>query len=90
MPMMIAYELIELIITATYVRVDHPSDFAASIPTAAAGRRNRADLHGIFHRQVDRRGRRRPLRRARVETRGFAGPHAYDATGIPSTATTRP
>jgi hypothetical protein len=38
-------------------------------------------LPGLFDRPVERGGCRRALHLARVETRGFRGPRAYDATG---------
>jgi hypothetical protein len=84
--MMIAYEPIELIVTAraTYVRVDHLSEFRR---IHTDGRSWPAELTPTFSgysigRWIDEDGDGR-YDVLEVETRGLKGPHAYDATGIP-------
>jgi hypothetical protein len=84
--MMIAYEPIELIITArtTYVRVDHLSEFRRIYTD---GRGWPVEIEPTFTgysigRWIDEDGDGR-YDVLEVETRGLKGPHAYDATGIP-------
>ena len=84
--MMIAYEPIELIITAkaTYVRVDHLSEFRRILTD---GRAWPAEITPTFTgysigQWIDEDGDGR-YDVLEVETRGLKGPHAYDATGIP-------
>jgi hypothetical protein len=84
--MMIAYEPIELIITAhtTYVRVDHLSEFRR---IHTDGRGWPAEIEPTFTgysigKRIDEDGDGR-YDVLEVETRGLKGPHAYDATGIP-------
>lgn len=82
--MMIAYEPIELIVTAktTYVRVDHLSEFRRIYTD---GRDWPADIEPTFSgysigKWVDEDGHYDVLE---VETRAIKGPHFYDANGIP-------
>jgi hypothetical protein len=84
--MMIAYEPIEVIVTAktTYVRVDHLSEFRRIYTD---GRDWPADIEPTFSgysigKWVDEDGDGK-YDVLEVETRGLKGPHAYDATGIP-------
>ena len=57
---------------------------AASSPTGGTGRRTSRRPIRATDRPLDRRGRRRRLRRARGgDPRPFKGPRAYDATGLP-------
>jgi hypothetical protein len=84
--MMIAYEPIELIVTAktTYVRVDHLSEFRRIYTD---GRDWPADIEPTFAgysigKWVDKDGDGR-YDVLEVETRAIKGPHFYDANGIP-------
>jgi len=84
--MMIAYEPIELIITAkaTFVRVDHLSEFRRIFTD---GRAWPAEITPTFTgysigKWIDEDGDGR-YDVLEVETRGLKSPHAYDATGIP-------
>jgi hypothetical protein len=84
--MMIAYEPIELIVTAktTYVRVDHLSEFRRIYTD---GRDWPADIEPTFAgysigKWVDEDGDGR-YDVLDVETRAIKGPHFYDANGIP-------
>ena len=68
----------------TYIRIDHLSETAPHLhrrPRLA--REDRADLRRLFDRQMDRRGRRRPLRRARGRDPRLQGPAHLDADGLP-------
>ncbi len=83
--MMSAYEPLEIIITPdiTYVLIDH---IEHSRHIYRDGRNWPAEIEPTWSdtdRQMDRRGRRRALRYARIEGRGFKGPRAYDASGLP-------
>ena len=84
--MMIAYEPMEVIVTAktTYVRVDHLSEFRRIYTD---GRDWPKDIEPTFAGysigkwvDADGDGKYDVLE---VETRGLKAPHAYDATGIP-------
>jgi hypothetical protein len=84
--MMIAYEPLEVIVTAdaTYVRVDHMSEFRRIYTD---GRSWPDDIEPTFAgysigRWVDQDGDGR-FDVLEVETRGVRGPHAYDHNGIP-------
>ncbi len=62
-----AYEPFEIVVTpgATHFLMDHIHDSAAHPDgRPQLPRRARPELHRLLHRQMDRRGRRRPLRRA--------------------------
>jgi len=50
----------------------------------------KASSLGLLDRQMDRRGRRRPLRHPRAETRGLKYPHVYDSSGTPFIRTSAP
>jgi hypothetical protein len=84
--MMIAYEPIEVIVTAktTYVRVDHLSEFRRIYTD---GRDWPKDIEPTFTgysigKWIDEDGDGK-FDVLEVETRSLKGPHAYDATGIP-------
>jgi hypothetical protein len=84
--MMIAYEPLEIIVTAdaTYVRVDHMSEFRRIYTD---GRSWPDDIEPTFAgysigRWVDEDGDGR-FDMLEVETRAVRGPHAYDHNGIP-------
>jgi hypothetical protein len=84
--MMIAYEPLEVIVTAdaTYVRVDHMSEFRRIYTD---GRNWRDDIEPTFAgysigKWVDEDGDGR-YDVLEVETRAVRGPHAYDHNGIP-------
>ena len=85
--MMIAFRPLEFIVSpeTTYIVIaDH--DHLRRIFTDGRDwpKDLRADLCGLLDRQMDRRGRRRPLRRARSrDARPFKGPRVYDFTGLP-------
>jgi hypothetical protein len=84
--MMIAYEPIELVVTAktTYIRVDHLSEFRRIFTD---GRDWPAEIEPTYAgysigKWVDEDGDGR-YDVLEVETRGLKGPHFYDAEGIP-------
>jgi hypothetical protein len=84
--MMIAYEPLEVIVTAktTYVRVDHLSEFRRIYTD---GRDWPEDLEPTFAgysigKWIDEDGDGR-YNVLEVETRAIKGPHSYDANGIP-------
>jgi len=84
--MMIAYEPIEVIVTAktTYVRVDHLSEFRRIYTD---GRKWPEEIEPTFAgysigKWIDEDGDGR-YDVLEVETRGIKGPHNYDANGIP-------
>ena len=52
-------------------------------PTAAPALDHSASLLRLLDGQVDRPGRRRPLRRGEVETSHFKGPRDFDGDGLP-------
>ena len=74
---MVAYEPMEIVVTpeTTYILIEHIHD---SRRIFTDGRdwptQSRADLRGLLDRQMDRRGRRRPLRRARGRDPRLQGP----------------
>ena len=70
------------------MRIDHahrfPSPDLYRWTRLAQG--DRADFRRLLHRQMDRRERRRPFRRARSRNPNFKGPRTLDPAGMPTHA----